>query len=54
MGHTHILSGLRDPFEACLLNARRESPSPKGDVHSHSKENLRDKVDERRDKEGDA
>ena len=26
---THILSGLRDPFEACLLDARKESPSPK-------------------------
>ncbi|CAK9309295.1 unnamed protein product, partial [Citrullus colocynthis] len=23
-----ILSGLRDPFEACISDARRESPSP--------------------------
>lgn len=46
----HILSGLRDPLEACLLDARRESLSPKGDVQSHSEENQMDKVNERGNK----
>ena len=28
----HILSGLRDPLEACVSDARRESPSPIKDI----------------------
>lgn len=29
-----ILSDLRDPLKACMLDARRESPSPMGDGQS--------------------
>ena len=43
---THILSGLRDPLEACMSDTRKKSPSPTGDGQSHIEESRRDKEDE--------
>lgn len=42
----HILTGLRDPFEACLSDARRELPSSKGDVQSCLAEEQGERVEE--------
>ena len=40
----HILSGLRDPLEPCMSDARRELPSFKGDELSYPVEERGDKA----------